>query len=291
MPFLILMGLNLMGLILMGLIVAGTPARAEQSAAPALPLWEVGVGAGAGWLPDYPAADQGRVRALALPVIRYRGEFLRSDERGLLRGRLMRNRDLELDVSFAGAFPAASQDNDARRGMPDLDWMGEVGPRLLWTLARSPDGAPAVQVDIPLRAVLSTDFRSGVRHEGWVFHPTASWTTRDMVGSGVTLRLSGGPMLADRALADTFYGVAPAFATAARPAWRGRAGYMGSTLAVTASRPLTDRVTLLGRVEGRSHHGAANRASPLHRSDTGISAGLALTVTLARSTTLVPADR
>ena len=35
-----------------------------------------------------------------------------------------------------GSFAAEPDDNDARRGLPDLDYLGELGPRLQITLAR-----------------------------------------------------------------------------------------------------------------------------------------------------------
>lgn len=33
-------------------------------------------------------------------------------------------------LALAGAVDTKSHQNDARRGMPDLDWMGQIGPRL-----------------------------------------------------------------------------------------------------------------------------------------------------------------
>src|SRR5690606_39938878 len=68
--------------------LAEEPARAK-------PLWEVGVAGGAGWLPDYPAAGQNHFNGIALPYLVYRGEFLRADEKGLVRGRFVKSRDFE----------------------------------------------------------------------------------------------------------------------------------------------------------------------------------------------------
>jgi hypothetical protein len=68
-----------------------------------LPEWEIGAMVGIGILPTYPAADQTRFEVLPLPYLAYRGEILRSDEKGLLRGRLLKSDRVELsDVSAFG---------------------------------------------------------------------------------------------------------------------------------------------------------------------------------------------
>ncbi len=141
----------------LALPVAGA-AQAQEIAGE--PLWELGVAAGVGSLPDYPAADQNHVRALALPFIRYRGDILRSDEKGLVRGRFIRTPDVEFDISLNGSFPARSDKNTARAGMPDIDWLGEVGPRLEWTVARAAGDIARVTLELPVRTVWSTDFKA-----------------------------------------------------------------------------------------------------------------------------------
>ena len=42
-----------------------------------LPLWELGVGAGALYTPDYPSSAEHHTRAIALPYVVYRGDVLR----------------------------------------------------------------------------------------------------------------------------------------------------------------------------------------------------------------------
>ena len=48
--------------------------KEEKTPGDGKPLWEFGVGAFSGWLPDYPAAGQNTVRTIAVPVPIYRGE-------------------------------------------------------------------------------------------------------------------------------------------------------------------------------------------------------------------------
>ena len=112
------------------------------------PLLEAGVFGGGGWIPDYPAAGQNHLRGLALPYVLYRGEVLRSDDRGV-RGRFYRKDDLEFSLSFGGALGARSRDNRAREGMPNLDYLGEVGPALRWVAWRDGTKRRAV-LELPL---------------------------------------------------------------------------------------------------------------------------------------------
>ena len=94
-----------------------------------LPLWELGLVVGAGYLPDYPAADEYSTRVLPLPYFVYRGKVFRSEESGLLRGRIVDSARLEFDVSVAGALDVKSKDNVARAGMPY--YCQEILPRVL----------------------------------------------------------------------------------------------------------------------------------------------------------------
>ena len=84
-------------------------------------------------------------------------------------------------------------------------------------------------------------------------------------------------------LADTFYGVAPAYALPDRPAYAAKAGLIAWRLGVNAARELTPdlRLFLVARVDSVAD--AANRASPLVRQTHGGSVGVGLSYTFARS--------
>ena len=71
-------------------------------------------------------------------------------------------------MSVSGSIPVNSGDNDARRGMPDLDPTLEIGPNLTVMLLRS--DTMHLNLRFPLRAVIATDL-SYARDEGWVFLP------------------------------------------------------------------------------------------------------------------------
>src|SRR5687767_4626040 len=76
-----------------------TLARAET-----LPLWEAGVLGAVISAPDYPASNERQTVALPFPYFVYRGPIVRSDEKGLLRGRIFRSERAEIDISLAGSI-------------------------------------------------------------------------------------------------------------------------------------------------------------------------------------------
>lgn len=259
---------------------AATAAEPEPKPLPEKPLLELGVMGGGGYFPDYPASDHSGLKGIVLPWFAYRGEIIRSDEKGLLRGRLIRSERFEFDVSLNGSFP--TDDNGARRGMPDLDWMGEVGPRLQITLAQRPDRKAKVDFELPVRAVFSTDL-SNLDYRGVVVQPELAYQAYNVFRTKAVLKLAVGSTFGSEELMDYFYEVAPQYATADRPAYDAEAGYLGSHLALTLALPLTDRISLFGLTRVANHSGATNEDSPLFREETNVSAGFGFTVSLYRS--------
>ena len=259
-------------------------ALAMPAGAAEKPLFELGLVGGGGYLPDYPAAGQNHFNAIVLPFPVYRGKIVRADGKGL-RGRVMYSRDFELDISLGGSFDAESDDNDARRGMPDLDHMVELGPRVQWTVARAARLAK-VDLELPLRAVFSTDF-SSIEHQGFLLEPQVAYQHGNFLGSGVKLKLGLSAAIADEDLQDYFYQVDPRFATANRRAYNAAGGYLGSRLRLSLLRPLSKRLKLFLASDINSHHGAANESSPLFREKLVYSVGLGLIWSLYQSDRMV----
>lgn len=256
----------------------GTAAAAAAEAAPAarLPLWEAGFFGVAGSQPAYPGSAQ-RVRSgIVLPFLVWRGQVLRAEQGGVGL-RAARGASWELDVGAAGSFGSAPADNSARRGMPHLGTLAEAGPRLKWDGGEAPGGG-RWRASLPLRAVI--DVSHGLADRGWAFEPEIGWgTRRGDWGFGASL----GWLLGDRRLADTFYGMAPAYATATRPAYEARAGLIATRLAFNAGRRLNEDWRFFAFARLDSGAGAANRASPLVERQHGAAFGLGLAWTGWRS--------
>lgn len=270
------------------LATAACPALAQQPLELRQPKLEAGIGGGGGWLPDYPAAGQNHFQGIAVPFLIYRGEILRSDDRGV-RSRFYNGESVGLDLSFSGAFPSRSDDNDARRGMPDLDWQGEVGPSLRLTLWRDDVAPQRLNLELPVRAVFSSDL-SSVHFRGFTASPELAFERLGLGKPGARLRVGLGPVFATGRLMDYFYEVEPRYARPGRPAYDAEGGFLGTRLQFSYRLPLTERVALVagGRLE--SFHGATNDSSPLFKRDWNTSVALGFSWSLYRSEATVASN-
>lgn len=264
------------------LLLATAPAMAQEVR---LPLFEAGAFLGGGLLPGYPAAGRTEARVLALPWLIYRGDILRSDDRGL-RGRLFRAGDVELTLNANGALGTQSDNGGARAGMPDIDPIGEIGPSLRWVAWHDAGRRGRIVLEAPLRAAFSTDF-SRIRHRGFVLAPELAYERLGLGRPGARARLGLGPVFATGGLMDYWYRVKVDQVRPGRPAYDAKGGYLGLRLQFSYRLPVTDRISLTagGRLE--SFAGAVNADSPLFRNDFNATVVAGVSVSFYRSTTLV----
>ncbi len=249
------------------------PAAAEDAATAAdavrLPLWEVGVGAGGSFGSAYPAADEQSLKGLPFPVLIYRGALLRIGGDNLVAGRLFKSRRLELDVSAGGSFNTDSDDVEIREGMPDLDYLFELGPELEIRLDDFSDPSRQLKLEIPLRAAFSSDF-TDVSARGLVFAPELEYEQYAFFGTPFQVDLSITPIFANEKFLDYFYDVAPEFARAGRPAFDAGGGYLGTELGVGVRRD-KGRYQFFFGGNLTAHQGAENENSPLFERDVSYS--------------------
>ncbi len=240
----------------------------DVKAADAPPLWEAGLLGFSASQNAYPGASERTQKTLVLPWLIYRGPFLRAD-RGSVGLRAVRTPEFELDLGFAAALGASSEKVQARSGMPDLGLLLEAGPKLRWNLAEQ--GALRWRADLPLRAVF--DASDSMKMRGWSLEPALQLEHR---GETWMSSWSVAALLGNRRLADTFYGVAPVYATIERPAYEARAGLIAWRANLAVSRALAKDWRVFGFTRLESLAGAANRASPLVQRHSGVSFGIGL---------------
>ena len=263
--------------------------KAEKPFNGGKPLWEFGIGAFAGWLPDYPAAGQNTVRTMAVPVPIFRGEIWRvggEENRGAVSGRFIKNDRFEFDVSLSAAFPVDSGSNNARRGMPDLDFLFGIGPQMRFKLINEP-GHRKLNFNLQARAVYSTDF-SSVDHRGYVFNPKLSYTREHVGDLDLKVFTGAGPVFATEKLMDYFYQVDPDFVTPTRPAYDADAGYLGSNITLAVSKRFNSRFRLLLGTRLGIHSGATNDDSPLFKDELNFSVFTAFMWSIYQSEELAP---
>src|SRR5882762_7082807 len=240
--------------------LAASFAHADQ-----LPLWEAGAGFAVTTLPHYRGSDQAKTWVLPVPYVVYRGASLKVDDDRRLRGLL--GDKVEVELSLSGSPPA--KDNDARRGMPDLD--------------------EKLELRLPVRTVFSSDF-SHVRQTGWVFQPNLSLDFKNVLGDrGWKLGLQGSVIYADRRYNQYFYAVDPVFVTPARPAFDPSGGYGGLNFLAAVSKHFPG-FWVGGFAKWDSVSGAVFADSPLVRARSNFSGGFAVAWIFRASTAKVEAE-
>lgn len=252
------------------------------------PLWEAGIGGGFLMMPDYRGSDKMRPYLLPFPYAVYRGGFIRLEDKRLT-ARIFQTDRVTLDASGYGAVPVKSDDNDARRGMEDLDPTFEFGPALRVKCLDSRENGYRLGLAFPVRAVFSTDFRS-VRYEGWVFAPRLNFEKANVIPrTGLYLGISTGPMFGDRGYHQYFYNVERAYAATWRPAYEAGGGYSGSTLTVGLGKNYKS-FRFHAFVSADFLQGAVFEDSPLVKTKTSWMSGFSVTWVFLKSQKTVTDD-
>ncbi|TXC66888.1 MipA/OmpV family protein [Piscinibacter aquaticus] len=208
---------------------------------------------GGGRVPDYPGADESNWRGIVVPWFVYRGPVFSVDERGI-RGRFVDTSHWELDFTATAAFN--TRENERRAGMPELDYLFGIGPQLVYKGWQGAGGSGA-SAHFKLRAIQSTDFKR-VDSRGGTFSTELRWREFGVLGSGSVLTASIEPTWASQPLQRYFYGVSASEATATRPAYEARAGYLGTDFGLSLRQRLA-RCVVVRRRRGSL---AARRGQP-----------------------------
>jgi outer membrane scaffolding protein for murein synthesis (MipA/OmpV family) len=251
------------------------------------PLWEFGVGGGAIEVANYPASSERNFIALAAPYVVYRGDIFRVGGENGIRAVVVETSDFELDLSFGGAFSADSEDNTARAGMPELDFLFEVGPQLIYRVKDfkfAQGGDARLKARLQARAVFSTDFNR-IDQRGFVFEPTITYQQRGVLFKETALTVAFSVNFASEELHDYFYQVDPKFANNNRRQYNAKGGYLGADFSLGLSFPIRKNIRGFLTGSARFHQGSANQDSPLYEEDINYSLGIGFVWRLYESDT------
>ena len=252
--------------VLVGIVSTNTTAQQEITLEDdMLPVWEVGVFAAVFNSPEYPAAAQRQTNVIPAPYFIYRGETLRIGDGSIARAVAIDKSWYELDLSLAGSFNANSEDNEARLGMPDLDFIFELGPQLKLRISKfefEQHGKGELFLNLQARAAFSTDF-SGINKRGYVLQSVLSYRQRGLLSEKTALSVSLSPTWATEKLHDYFYQVDSQFVTEQRQVYDAKSGYLGTDLSVGLSFNTTGYIRIFTFARVSLHSGAANTESPL----------------------------
>lgn len=249
-----------------------------------LPLWELGIGGGVLSLPQYMGSNERYTFPFAFPYLIYRGDNLRIDRSGL-RGRLFDIDRLSLDLSLSGGLPVRNS-NTARQGMPKIYLTGELGPRLNWVISES----ERISWSMHLASRAAINIRG--TYTGWVTEPFIRYNFRDAIGDEgmFRLRFELGALYGSKQYLDTYYTVAPLYATATRPAYQARSGihslYVKSRIQYRFNRD----IELFTSLQARTLAIGVVRDSPLVKNRSYLSAMLGVIWTFSVSDEMVMHD-
>ena len=182
------------------------------------------------YLPDYPAAEENSTYLIPFPFFIYRGDWLEADRNDGIRSKLFSSASLELNMSFGGGFPVDSSKNSARQDMPDLGWMYQFGPSLIYRLSLESSDLNW-SFHLPVRFVGSTD-GSHTEEQGILLNPKIQLQRRLACKYSCQLEFILGGNFATQKLNQYFYSVGEDFVTSERSAYNANAGFLSSYLSM-----------------------------------------------------------
>ncbi len=245
-------------------------------------LYELGIGLGGALDPHYPGSDQSQMIVLPFPFAVYRGKIVQSDRRGT-RARLWTAKGFDLSLSGTGAFPVKSNDNNARRGMEDLGWGFQVGPKLRLGLKEWADGS-LLRAGLSVRGAFSANYPVEITSRGVVFEPEIVFQKPDALLERLDLFTSLSAQFATHDYMDYIYGVRAGDVTPNRREYEARGGYIESILQAGLSyRTFDNRHKFVFSSQVGTLAGATNHDSPLIRSNLDVTIGLAWVWTVFES--------
>lgn len=272
-------------LVVAGLSVFQAPAGAL--AAEEKPLWELGLGVADMLFPAYRGSGDTRNFVLPMPYFVYRGDFFRADRDGI-RGIFFDSGRVELNLSLAASPPVSGRDVGARRDMPDLKPSLELGPSVDIKLWQSAGRDAKFRLFVPLRGAFTLE--KAPRFIGWQFTPRLNFDIDNPPGlPGWTLGVVGGPVYGSAKQHEYFYGVAPQYASAQRPAYEAKAGYAG-TQVLSALWKRFPSYWVGGFVRYDNLNGAVFENSPLVTRKSGFAGGVAMSWIFGESGARVKVD-
>lgn len=258
-------------------LLPGSLHAQDTDAANAPALWEFRLAAFGRSSPTYPAADKNNLTLLPLPIPVYRGSFLNFGENldQVARGELSETQRMRLGIDLNFSFGEDSADIPVRAGMPDLNFLLELGPELEVKLdSRTPEQGEFF-LALQLRAGVSFDGLDATSR-GFLINPELEYRRNQVFGGDNLLSLRWKPTWASEPFMDYYYEVEPAFATPERPAYDAAAGYLGSKLTAALTSQITEKLVFGVSASYYLNGSAENELSPLFRQNSGASIQAAL---------------
>ncbi len=221
--------------------------------------WAMGVGLGVFDYNLYPGAKQTNRLIFPAPYFTYRSPKFEVD-RGI-KSFIYNSETIIIDLSADFAFPVDSDDTLARKGMPDLDFVLQLGPSLEFMLNDKNKNYFDARFEIPVRVAFAVDLGS-IETIGYLVEPRFTLKHQRLSNTGLSHKATFGLKFATQEFHAYYYDVAAEFATATRAEYKSDAGFGGSFVNYRISYKTNDFV-YWAFVRYQSLRGAEFEDSPL----------------------------
>ncbi len=251
------------------------------------PTFEFGVAAAALQVPAYPSSSVKNNRFFGAPWLIYRGDRLQVKEGGVELN-AFQSKKLIVDLGIGAALGSDATDTPLREGLPDLDFILQLGPR--FTVPLSDKTVDGIRTRFnwvsALRFAVSTDFRS-LDFQGPLATTELQFRKTGFKNNNLEFNASVSATWLGDQLMDFFFSVDPEFATLDRPAFDADAGFLGVELNAGIVYKPTPKLTTALVLGVTSHEGSGIDESPLFEDTLTTQALVAFSYTIFQSKRLV----
>jgi len=238
--------------------------------------YSLGLGVSMMTIDDYIGADESQFYVIPTPYIFYQSDSVLID-RNAFEGNLFNSKQWHLALDAAGSIPVDSNKNKARKGMNDLNWVGELGPSLEYYFSGDSRSKNRTYIDFAIRKAINTDFKK-VSDTGWTGQISINnkyQLQTDFLGGKTILDSSAAILFHSDKYSQYFYSVSNDEVNDTRTEYNAKGGYAGARLSLGGTwrngsiwLGLFTRYTYL--------NSASFENSPLVRSNTNLLIGLSV---------------
>lgn len=178
--------------------------------------------------PSYIGSKKQNNLLLPFPYIKYSNKYINVD-RDKIYNEIYNTDNTKIEISLRGMFPSKS-DNTAREGMPDLDAILEIGPKITHNLFTN--NKMKIDLEVPFRGAFSIGNRL-FNYEG--FYTSFDLSYKNKIFNDFNLIFNNGISYSNETLNNYYYEIDSIYTNPNRNEYHSKSGYSGfhTSLAIT----------------------------------------------------------
>lgn len=168
--------------------------------------------------PSYIGSSKQNNMILPFPYIEYKGKYF-SVDKDKIYNELYDTNNINLEVSIRGMLPVDSE-NTSRQGMPDLDALLEVGPKITYNILKKKDVNVSMQIPLRLAFSIGEDL---FKYQG--YYTSLDLNYKNKLFDDFNFSFTTGFSFSDKKLNNYYYGVEDKYITNTREKYEANSGY------------------------------------------------------------------